>query len=90
MRRTELEQKIHDYIKTTYNAEYKGLLRVEQENDIYALTLGIPSYMARTHIACNADNDEDFLSYIFEELRVRNYVRQEVYKVVRTNEETES
>lgn len=90
MQRPELAQKILDYIRTTYSAEYKGLLQVEQVDDIYDLIIGIPSYMARTHIACNANNDEEFLEYVYEELRTRNYVRQNVYKVIRTHEETES
>jgi 3-hydroxyacyl-CoA dehydrogenase len=90
MRRIELEQKILDYIKTTYNAEYKGFLEVNQIDDMYNLALGIPSYMAKTYIGIAADNDISFLSYIYEELRKRNYIRQDVYKVIRTNEETES
>ena len=89
MQRIELEQKILDYIKTTYKAEYKGFLYVEQNGDVYTLILGIPSYMARTFITAEKSNDEEFLKFAYEELRTRNYVRQDVYKVVRTHGETE-
>lgn len=89
MQRPELEARILDYIKTTYNAIYKGLIIVEQNDSLYTLVLGIPSYMARTFISCEAQSDEVFLDYVYLELASRNYIRQDTYKVVRTNEETE-
>lgn len=89
MQRTELEQKILDYIKTTYSANYIGYIAVTQVDNLYTLALGIPSYMAKTYISCEASSDEEFLEYAYKELASRNYVRQDTYKVIRTNEKTE-
>jgi hypothetical protein len=86
MQRTELEEKIHDYIKTLYNATFNGHLKITQEGTSYTLELGVPSYMVLTTISCDADSDSDFLLFIKEELRTRNYMRKETYKVIRTNE----
>lgn len=89
MRRPELEEKIHDYIRTTYNANYIGLLEVNQEGTRYKFSIGIPSYMVPTSIIYDTSNDEDFLDHIYEELRTRNYMRLEIYKVIRTNDSKE-
>ena len=83
MSELELEEKIHDYITETYKAEYKGLLKVHKNNLGYSLILGIPSYMSPTTIASNHTNDQDFLDFIFNEIRSRNYMRIEFYKVIR-------
>jgi hypothetical protein len=50
MRRPDLEERILDYIKTLYNAEYKGLLEVTQDDNAYVFRIGLPSYMATTRI----------------------------------------
>lgn len=83
MSEQELEQAIHDYIMTLYKAEYKGLLEVNKKNSEYIFKIGLPSYMQPTSIAINADTDEEFLDFIKEELRVRNYMRLYIYKVTR-------
>lgn len=80
----ELEQKIHDFIRTNYEAIYDGLLRVTKKEDIYTLVLGVPSYMSPTTISCQANSDEEFLDYIYKELTVRNYVRIYFYRGSRT------
>lgn len=87
MRRTELEQEILDYIVTLYNADYIGFLRVYQTDTSYTMELGMPSYMTRTNISCDADNDSDFMDFIKEELRTRNYMRLDIYKINRNNED---
>lgn len=87
MRRIELEKKILDYIKILYNAEYVGYLRVDQDEDSYTLQIGLPSYMTLTSISRDAGSDTEFLEFIEEELRTRNYMRQDIYKVIRTNED---
>ena len=89
MQRPELVKKILDYIKILYKADYVGLLEVDQLEDEYTCTIGIPSYMSPTTISTQAADDESFLEFLFEELRVRNYVRTEIYKVIRTNEKRE-
>jgi hypothetical protein len=89
MTELELEQKIHDYIKTWYSAEYVGKLFVEKDGTFYKLSMAIPSYMTLTSIAGDFNTDEDFLDFIYEELRKRNYMRVDYYKVTRTENSIE-
>lgn len=84
MTETELEQAIRDYIVTLYKACYIGWLKVEKFNPGYRLSLGIPSYMFPTTVAGDWATDADFLNYVYEDLRVRNYMRVYFYKVYRT------
>ena len=70
-------------MRTLYEANYIGRLEVEQIDDEYTLIIGIPSYMAPTYIACICESDKQFLEYIEEELRKRNYMRLEIYKTIR-------
>jgi len=81
----ELAEKIRDYIRTTYKAEYNGLLLVK-ENPYggYIFVIGLPSYMAPTTIATDLTDQNEFLNYIYEELRIRNYMRLYIYRVDRT------
>ena len=89
MSEQELEQEILDYIKTTYKAEYTGLLKVKKSGTSYMFIMGLPSYMIPTTIAYDAVDDNDFLQFIYEELRTRNYMRLDIYKVHRTNDSRE-
>jgi hypothetical protein len=43
--------------------------------------------MMPTTITIDCGTDEEFLDYIYKEIRVRNYIRLEIYKVTR-NENT--
>lgn len=83
MQRPELEQRIRDYIKIVYKSEYVGFLRVIQNGISYVLEIGIPSYMSKTFIGYETEYDEQFLLYVFEELRTRNYMRTFFYGVTR-------
>lgn len=89
MQEQELAQAIRDYIKTWYKADYIGLIRVEKLNPGYKCILGIPSYMVQTSFAIDCETDQEFLDYVYAELRARNYIRQEVYKVLRNSETRE-
>ena len=89
MRRLDLEKKIHDLIRTEYNAEYIGRLEVYKVNTSYQLIIGIPSYMAPTTISADCETDQEFLNFVLSELKLRNYMRLEIYKVVRTPNFTE-
>ena len=89
MDEVELAQAIRDYIKNWYKAEYTGLIRVDKLNPGYKCVLGIPSYMIQTSFATDVNTDEEFLNYVYSELRSRNYIRQEVYKVLRNSETRE-
>lgn len=84
MRRQDLEQKIHDLIRTEYNATYNGRLEVEQTDFEYRLTIGLPSYMAPTTMAINCELDSEFIDFITSEFKIRNYMRLDIYKVTRT------
>lgn len=76
---------ILDYILTLYRAEYIGRLEVYQDGETYMFLIGVPSYMVPTTNFYEATTDEDFLTYIFEELRTRNFMKIDKYKVIRTN-----
>lgn len=83
MTELELEQAIRDYITILYKACYIGWLKVNKLNPGYKLSIGVPSYMFPTTIAGDFETDDSFLSYIYEELRVRNYMRVYFYQVKR-------
>lgn len=90
MEEAELEQVISDYLTTLYNCTYNGLLEVTKqsldEGWLYTLSLGIPSYMCKTTISGEFQSDIEFIDYIKEEIRTRNYVKVYFYKVNRTEE----
>ena len=39
--------------------------------------------MMPTTINCDYETDEEFLDFIYYELRIRNYIRLDIYKVLR-------
>ena len=83
MERPDLVNKILDYIKTTYNANYVGYISVVQTDTKYVFKIGMPSYMVPTSITYQTDDEDEFLNYIYEELRTRNYMRLVIYKVIK-------
>ena len=89
MSEEELRQEILNHILNLYCARYEGFLSVEKIDTMYKFSIGIPSYMCPTTISIETDSDEKFLSFIYEELRKRNYIRLYIYKVERTNESRE-
>lgn len=89
MQEQELVQTIRDYIKNLYSADYVGLLRVDKLNPGYKFSIGIPSYMCPTTFAIDCETDEEFLEYVYKELRSRNYIRLDIYKVLRQNDSRE-
>lgn len=90
MRDHDLEQKIHEWICKIYKAKYKGRLEVTQEDGVYTLTLGLPSPDMPTNISIQTDDKAEFLKYIFEELRTRNYMRVYFYSTKRTDLKNET
>lgn len=89
MHQPELANKIRDYIKDFYNAEYIGFMDVEKNDNTYIFSIGIPSYMMPTKISIDCESDQEFLDFIYSELRSRNYIRLEIYKVLRQNDSRE-
>lgn len=85
----QLKEKIKQYILELYNAEYTGYLEVEKNDTGYKMSIGIPHYMFPTTVACDFDTDEEFLDYIYEDFKIRNYMRVYFYKVIRTPESRE-
>lgn len=89
MDKPELAQKIRDFMIVWYKATYTGRLEVTKDNTGYMFLIGIPSYMAPTTITADFDTDDEFLDFIYKELKTRNYIRQYVYKVTRTENSRE-
>ena len=89
MRLLELEEKILDYIRTYYKANYNGRLEVDNDDGIFTFIIGVPSYMAPTTVSLATDDADEFLDFIKKELRERNYMRIYSYKVNRNNETRE-
>lgn len=79
----ELVHKIRDYIRNIYKAEYKNRLEVKFENGIYTLLLGVPNDLIPTTISLQTNDPQEFLDFIYEELRTRNYMRTYFYQVRR-------
>ena len=79
----ELIHKIRDYIRNIYKAEYKNRLEVKFENGIYTLLLGVPNDLIPTTISLQTNDPQEFLDFIYEELRTRNYMRTYFYQVRR-------
>lgn len=86
MQKQELIQKIHDYIKSYYKAEFIGYMDVNKNDSEYIFTIGIPSYSVPTTMTISCETDEEFLNYIYSELRRRNYMRVDMYKVIKQND----
>jgi hypothetical protein len=93
----QLKNLILKYIEFWYEAKYEGLLEVEKTpnvssselNTFYKFTIGLPSYMSPTTISIDCATDDEFLNYIYSELRSRNYMRLDIYKTIRTNDSRE-
>ena len=79
----ELVHKIRDYIRNIYKAEYKNRLEVKFENGIYTLLLGVTNDLIPTTISLQTNDPQEFLDFIYEELRTRNYMRTYFYQVRR-------
>lgn len=83
MNNKELEKKIHDFIANVYKAKYIGRLEVSNQNGMYTLLLGVPSPDFPTTITLQTDNPQEFLDYIEDELKNRDYMRVYYYNVKR-------
>lgn len=81
----DLENAIREYIKKLYNATYNNRFEVKYDKGVYSLVLGIPDNVIPTSISIQTDDPQEFLDYIYEELRTRNYMRVYSYKVRRTD-----
>lgn len=79
----ELENKIRDCIISLYSATYNRRLEVLLKNGIYTLVLGIPDDLIPTSISLQTDDPQEFIDFICEELRTRNYMRIYFYQVRR-------
>lgn len=79
----ELENKIHDYIKNLYKRKFTGSLKVKKENGVYQLLIGIPVEDIPTSISLQTDSEEEFLKYVCDELKARNYLRTQYFTIKR-------
>lgn len=80
----ELENMIHECIKTLYSATYNRRLEVNHDNGVYSLVLGIPDDVMPTTISLQTNDPQVFLDYIYNELKNRNYMKVYFYQVRRT------
>lgn len=76
-------------MKTLYSMDYSGLFKITYANGFYEFRIGLPSYMTGTNVTLETDSEEEFVKYLKEEIRTRNYARQLYYKVIRTYETRE-
>ena len=89
MTTTELETSILGYMEELYNAKYTGTLRVDEFGDGFSLNLYLHNRYVPIVIA-HADPDL-FLPYVKEEIRKRNYMREdrmEAYRLDPSSYET--
>lgn len=84
---TQLEQKIHGYIKSLYNATFNGLLRVDKLESGYTLVIGIPIDTIPMYISYGIDDEAEFLKFVCKEIASRNLIRRHFYKIEKINEE---
>lgn len=87
MQKTELEQKILDYIKSCYKAEYIGFLEVEELHPGYIFKIGVPSYITPTVIISYHNTEEEFLEFIKLEIRQKNFMRVDYYNIIRISDD---
>lgn len=83
MNNKELEKKIHDFIIRVYKSKYIGRLEVSNQNGIYVLLLGVPSPDFPTTISLQTEDAQEFLDYVEDELKNRDYMRVYYYNVKR-------
>lgn len=86
MNTEELKEKVLEMIQVLYNAEFTGFIKVVKNTETsYSLILGLPTYLEPSTISCDAESDEQFLQFVEDELKKRNYMRVYMYKVIREN-----
>lgn len=85
MRREDLETIIRSYLMTTYKAEYIGKMSIIQNEELFIFNIGIPDELTPITISYEG-SEEKFISYLKEELRKKNFMRQSYYKVNKINE----
>ena len=83
MNNKELVEKIHDFILKVYKAKYTGRLEVTNKDGMYILLLGVPSPDFPTTISLQTNDPEEFLNYIEDELKNRDYMRVYYYSIKR-------
>lgn len=87
MNTDQLRERILEMIKDLYNAEFNGYIKVIKNTETsYSLILGLPTYLEPTAISCDAESDEQFLQFVEDELKRRNYMRVYIYKVIRSED----
>lgn len=83
---TGLELKIFNFIEEKYKAIFLGKVEIEIKDKEYCLNLSLNNYMIPIIICYQAENDDDFYNKITKELSLRNLVRVDYLKLVKTNE----
>ena len=83
---TGLELKIFNFIEEKYKATFLGKVEVKIDNDEYCLNLSLNNYMVPMVICSQSENDDNFYNFITKELSLRDLVRVDYLKLVKTDE----
>ena len=86
MSEEELKNKVLEIICNMYKAVYVGYLKIVKVGDVYRMYLGVPTETMPTNFDLQCNSDEEFLNFIEEEFKRRNYLRRVTYNVIRTND----
>lgn len=83
---TGLETKIFNFIEEKYKVQFLGKVEIIIIDDEYCLNLTLNNYMIPLTICSQSTNDDDFYNFITKELSLRDLVRVDYLKLVKTNE----
>jgi hypothetical protein len=80
---SSIEEKVIELIECLYNCKYTRTLSVENKDGLYILKLFLhdPNFGALV-ISNQCDSEEEFLSYVEEELKKRKLTRSQQYKLI--------
>ena len=83
---TGLETKILNFIETKYNATFLGKVEVVIDGEEYCLNFTLNNYMIPMIICYQSADDDTFYTHITKELSLRDLVRVDYLKLVKTDE----
>lgn len=83
---TGLELKVFNFIEKKYKAEFLGKVEIKVNDDEYCLYLSLNNYMVPIIICAQSTSDDNFYNFITKEISLRDLVRVDYLKLVKTNE----
>lgn len=79
--------KLNEYLADKFCLIYDGGYRVYKDDIRYSLYLNFMNYDKPMIISGEFFSDDDFVSYLIKEMRMRHLFDNKYYKVLRVNEE---